>query len=145
MSYYAISDTHWERLNHILPTKLHVLTDALGNAVDILLNGGEVADITVALALIANVTNTEILADKGYDSQALIEQIEKQGCVPIIPSRRKNTQQRAIDKHKYKERHLVECYFNKINEFKKIATRYDKLTRVFMAFTLFASTLLWIK
>ncbi len=126
-------------------TKLHVLTDALGNAVSILLSGGEVADITVAPALIVDVTNTEVLADKGYDSQTLIEQIEKQGCIPIIPSRRTNLQQRSIDKHKYKERHLVECYFNKIKEFRKIATRYDKLARVYMAFTLFASTLLWIR
>lgn len=103
------------------------------------------ADISVASTLLKDASCCNVLADKGYDSQALLEQLEEQGCVAVIPPRKNRKKSREIDYSLYKERHLVECFFNKIKEFRKIATRYDKLGNVFLGFIHFASVLIWLR
>ena len=56
-----------------------------------------------------------------------------------------NHHPRTIDRHLYKERHLIETFFNKIKEYRKIATRYDKLAEVFAAFVCLAASLIWLR
>ena len=63
----------------------------------------------------------------------------------VIPPRSNRTVQYEYDKHLYKERHLVECAFNKLKWFRRIATRYDKLARRYLAFLHLASTLIWLR
>ena len=89
--------------------------------------------------------NTTILADKAYDGRSLIDALHQQGCEAVIPSRRTNHHPRTIDRHLYKERHLIETFFNKIKEYRKIATRYDKLAEVFAAFVCLAASLIWLR
>lgn len=126
-------------------SKIHALVDGLGNLFAFLLTGGESSDVSQSYELLAECQNSIILADKGYDSEKLVSQIERQGCTAVIPTKCNSLKPRVIDKHLYKERHLVENFFNKIKEFRKIATRYDKLAAVYSAFVCFTASILWLR
>ena len=102
-------------------------------------------DIVPASDLLADYQGCNVTADRGYDSIDLEEQLKAQGCTVVIPSRKTNKVQRDLDWHLYKERHLVEIFFNKIKQCRRIATRYDKLARNYLAWVLIASCFLWIK
>ena len=84
------------------------------------------------------------MADKGYDSDALIETIEASGAQAIIPSRSNRATQRKTDWHRYKARNLVERFFNRLKQFRRLATRYDKLACRFNAFLLLACVYIWL-
>lgn len=126
-------------------TKVHAVVDALGQALKFSLTPGHRHDITQASYLIEGFENSNIIADKGYDSKAFIEQIERQHCTPVIPSRSNRRDPRQYDKHLYKERHLVECFFNKIKHFRRVFSRFDKKASSFMGFLAYASIILWLR
>jgi transposase len=105
--------------------------DALGNPLRWHLTGGEVHDITQAPALIAGFEAEQVIADKAYDSNAFIACIEISGAQPVIPPRKTRLEQRTYDRHAYSERHVVECFFGRLKQFRRIATRYEKLARNF--------------
>lgn len=118
-------------------TKLHVAADAHGNPIDFEVTGGEVHDAKVAHQLIAN---------KGYDSEAIREQARAAGMTPVIP-RKSNSKKPnpEFDSHLYKLRHLVENLFARLKHFRSIATRFEKLERNFKAMAYLACTLIWLK
>lgn len=84
------------------------MVDALGNPVRWLLTGGEVADITQAQALLEGMTADAVLADKGYDADALIDSIQASGAMAVIPPKLNRVVQRRYDRYLYKDRNLVE-------------------------------------
>lgn len=86
-----------------------------------------------------------VLADKGYDSNGLIDYIHSHGGKTVIPSRKNAKEQRECDWWMYKERHLVEVFFNKLKSFRRIATRYDKYGFTYLGFIYIACILIWIK
>lgn len=138
--YYKNSAEH-EKLGRSsggLTTKIHVLTDALGNPLAFQLTPGQQSDVSVAQNLIKNITGASIIADKGYDSDSLRNRIKNQNCVPVIPSRSNRNRPVIYDKTLYKERSLIENLFNKIKDFRRIATRYEKSARNFLAFIFLA-------
>jgi transposase len=118
--------------------------DALGNPIRILLTGGQIADVTQGEALVAGIATQAVTADKGYDSDALVETIKKQGMLANIPPRSHRNHKREVDWHRYKARHLVECFFNRLKQFRRIATRYDKLACRFNAFLHLACAYIWL-
>lgn len=126
-------------------TKIHVVVDALGQALRFSLTPGQRNDITQALTLLQGFENANVIADKGYDSNALIAQIQEQKCVPVIPSRSNRKIPREYAEHLYKERHLVECFFNKIKHFRRIFSRFDKKASSFAGFLAYASFILWLR
>ncbi|MCW5284402.1 transposase [Verminephrobacter eiseniae] len=85
-----------------------------------------------------------VLADKGYDADALIDSIQVAGATAVIPPRRNRVVQRSYDRHLYKERNLVERFFNRIKQFRRIATRYEKLARNYLSFLSLVCTYIWI-
>jgi transposase len=97
--------------------------------------------------LLSGVTieNSIVLADKGYDSDAIIDHIYDNGGEPIIPSKSGRKFQRRCDWWLYKERHVVENFFLRLKNFRRIATRYDKLAHTFAGFVCVASILIWLK
>lgn len=109
-----------------------------------LLTGGQVADITQAKALLAGMQADAVLADKGYDSDDLVDCIEANGATAVIPPKRNRLVQRSYDRHLYKDRHLVERFFNRIKQFRRIATRYEKLARNYLSFLNIVCAYLWI-
>lgn len=88
--------------------------------------------------------NANIIADKGYDSKALVDLIESQGCTAVIPSRTLCSARRSIDWHLYKERALVEGFFQKIKRNRRIAMRFEKLAIHFLAMVTMAAVLVWL-
>jgi transposase len=120
-------------------TKVHIAVDALGNPVRLILTGGQVADVTPGGALIANIKVEPVIADTGYDSNDLVGAIEASGAEAVIPPRSHRKEKRAYDRHLYKERNLVERFINRVKQCRRIATRYEKTARNYLAFWQLAS------
>ena len=108
---------------------------------------GQENDCTHAIELLSNIKFEDalVIADKGYDSDEIIDFIYENGGDPTIPSRANRKAQRHCDWSLYKERHLVECFFAKLKNFRRIATRYDKLSATFIGFVCIASIAIWLK
>ena len=118
--------------------------DALGNPIRLILTAGQVADITQGVALVEDIPTEAVIADKGYDSDALVQAIEDTGAQAFIPTRSNRNSPRKIDWHRYKARNLVERFFNRLKQFRRLATRYDKLANRFNAFLHVACTYIWL-
>ena len=86
-----------------------------------------------------------LIADRGYDSGAIIGQAMKQGMEPVIPPRKNRTRQRPYDKYLYKLRHLVENAFLHLKRWRGIATRYAKNSASFLAAIQIRCIALWLK
>lgn len=108
------------------------------------LTGGQVADIREAAALIEGIKTQSVVADKGYDANAFIATIEASGAQAVIPARSNRLAQRAYDRHLYKDRNLVERFFNRLKQFRRIATRYEKLALNFMSMINLACAYIWL-
>ena len=99
-------------------SKIHAKVDALGNPLKFINTPGQRSDMTQAEALTRDAKNCYVLADKGYDSDNLRLQLKVQKCTPVIPFRSNRISPGSYDKHIYKERHLVECLFSKMKQFR---------------------------
>jgi transposase len=125
-------------------TKIHALTDAEGRPRVLLLTPGNIADITPAPALIAAAGPIERLAaDKGYDANSLRSLLADQGTEAVIPSTATRKRPIPYDTIAYRQRNLIERMFGRIKDFRRIATRYDKLARNFLAATAIAAIMIW--
>lgn len=113
--------------------------------VTIVLTGGQAADVTQAETLLDGVPFEVVIGDKGYDSQPLVDRIEDKGGEAVIPSRKTNSHQRAYDRERYKDRNLAERFWNKIKHCRRVATRYEKTARNFLAFVHAASVLVLLQ
>ena len=107
--------------------------DAHGMPVRILITEGTTADCKQAEALIDNIKAKVLLADRGYDSDAIVEKAEKAGMKAVIPPRKNRKTQREYDKELYKLRHFVENAFMILKRWRGVATRYAKNTASFLA------------
>lgn len=125
-------------------TKVHAVVDALGNPTKIELTEGQVHDGTQAPEMLRGAMSTSVLADKGYDSNAVVAQIEEQGSRAVIPPRRGRCVERAYDRAVFKSRFLVEQFFGKIKRCRRVATRYEKLAVTFLGMVLLASIFVWL-
>ena len=85
------------------------------------------------------------IGDKGYDSNAIVEAMEASGAIAVIPPKSNRTEQRYFDQHIYRERHQIENLFNKLKQFRRIATRYDKTAASYLGFVYLAAALLWLR
>jgi transposase len=126
-------------------TKIHLATDALGNALRFILTGGERNDITQAQALIQGIAADYVIADKGYDAAPFVMNLKGGNLKVVIPSRRNRKEQREIDEHLYKERHLIENQIGKLKQFRRVFSRFDKLAKNYLSFIYFASTVIWLR
>ena len=85
------------------------------------------------------------LPDKGYDSRAVVEAIEAQGAEAVIPSLKNRAEQRDYDRERYKDRNLVERFWFKVKQYRRVATRYEKTARNFLGFVHVASIMILLK
>ena len=126
-------------------TKIHGSFDGLGHPVELLLTAAHESDIGQAEALLADHEPAVVIADKGYDKKALVEEIEGRGAEAVIPTRRTRKEQRDIDPHLYKERNLCERFWSKAKQYRRVATRYDKKAANFLAFVKVAAVMVMLK
>ena len=118
--------------------------DALGNPLRLILSAGQIADIDFATDLIANIRADAVIADKGYDADALVQRIQAAGAKAVIPPRANRKELRVYDAHLYKDRNLIERFFARIKHFRRIATRYEKLDPRYMAVLHLVCTFVWL-
>jgi putative transposase len=128
-----------------LSTKIHAACDALGLPVRLIVTSGQRNDIALAHDLVEEIDAEALIADKGYDANHLIEKMEQRGTDVVIPPRRDRRLQRWYDAILYKERNKIERFFNKLKQFRRVATRYEKLLANFMGFVKLASIAIWLK
>ena len=127
-------------------TKIHAIVDSKGRPLNFTVTGGQVHDSQV----VGDVLDTPrpplaVTADKAYDSQKVRQQIKDEGALPVIPSRSNATRKAYCPKRFYRRRHKIENYFCRIKDWRRIATRYDKLARNFLAAAALVGALYWIK
>lgn len=126
-----------------MSTKIHMAADALGRPVRFVLTGGEANDAPQAELLLEGVRAGYVIADRGYDSEKIIEKVEELGAKAVIPPRSNRKVQRDYDRELYKKRNLIERAFNKLKRFRRIATRYDRKAAYFESFLYLAASLMW--
>ena len=85
------------------------------------------------------------IGDKGYDADHLVDRIVEAGTEVVIPPKRNRKVQRPYDTDLYKERNRIERFFNKLKQFRRVATRYDKLLANFMGFVKLAAIAIWLR
>ena len=125
-------------------TKIHAIADDKGRLLSILLSGGEAHDCPPAEPLIRRTKPArKLLADKAYDSAALRQWLQKRGTTPVIPNKSNRKQPFSFDRRSYKQRHRIENAFCRLKDFRRIATRYDRLARNFMASICLVAAIVW--
>ncbi len=128
-----------------MSTKIHALTDALGNPLAFHLTPGQASDLAGADVLLAELAAEKLLADKGYDAdERVIQRLQQAGKKPVIPPKCNRREPREYDQELYKARHLIENFFARLKQYRAIATRYDKLAESFLGAIYLAATVVWL-
>ena len=102
-------------------------------------------DIAFAHDLVEGFAADVTIGDKGYDADHLCDWIVETGSQVVIPPKRNRTFKRPYDAELYKERNIIERFFNKLKQFRRVATRYDKLLVNFMGFVKLAAIFIWLR
>jgi transposase len=126
-------------------TKIHIAVDALGNPVEFVRTPGQRADVSQADELLAGHDAEAIIADKGYDSDPLVRRIEANGAQAVIPPKRNRKEPRAYDEHLYKERNKVERFIRLLEQYRRVATRYEKTDPNYMGFVYVAAVMILLR
>ena len=123
------------------------MVDALGNPVKLFFSSGNIFDSTVAIDILSDVdiTGSIFMGDKAYGTNDIRDYIINNEATYAIPPKSNTLNPWECDWWQYKERHLVECFFNKIKHFRRIATRYDKLISRFKTFVYLACVMVLLK
>ena len=125
--------------------KIHIVVDALGNPLRLQLTAGQRHDITQAETLLAGFDFERLIADRGYAAADFIELLLERGIEAVIPPHQRAKIRRDYDQWLYRERHLVECFINKIKHFRRIFSRFEKLDTSYLGFLHFVSALIWLR
>ena len=128
-----------------LSTKIHMAVRGLGCPVRFALTAGQKGDAPQAEALLADLPAEVVMADAAYDSDAIREVIAGKGALAVIPNNPSRAQRYPVDEHLYAMRSLIECCFSKLKQFRRVATRYEKTARNFLAVVTIAAIVLWIR
>ncbi len=126
-------------------TKIHVSVDAQGRPLRIRLTAGQRHDITQAPDLTDGLDFEHLIADRSYDANKFLARIYAQQAIPVIPPRANRRVQRDYDHALYRERHVIECFINKIKQYHRIFSRFDKLDTRYLGFLCFVAVLIWLR
>jgi transposase len=117
----------------------------LGCPVRFVLTAGQKGDAPQAGSLIEGLPAEIVMADTAYDADHLREAIAAKGAVAVIPNNPSRATKHPLDKHLYAQRQLVECCFNKLKQFRRVATRFEKTARNYLAVVTLAAIVLWLR
>lgn len=110
-----------------------------------ILTAGQRGDAPQAGGLIEGLPARVVMADTAYDADHLRRAIQAKGALAVIPNNPSRAIKHPLDKHLYAQRHLVECCFSKLKQFRRVATRYEKTARNYLAVLHLAATILWMR
>lgn len=129
-----------------MTTKLHARVVGNGLPVQLELSPGQANDAPMAELLLNDLPKgATVLADKAYDADWIRDVIDDQECHACIPPKANRTDDIAFSKRTYKKRNLIERFFSKIKQSRRIATRYDRLALTYLAMVKLAATRLWLR
>jgi len=111
---------------------------------ELILTPGQDHDMTQATQLLADHEPRYVIADKGYDSDDLVQRIRRRGSTAVIPARAGRTVRRRHLRRHYRWRNRVERFVSRLKQYRRIATRYDKTARNFLGFVQLAALLDWV-
>jgi transposase len=117
----------------------------LGQPVRFILTAGHRGDAPQAAALIEGLPAHVVMADTAYDADHLRAAIADKGALAVIPNNPSRASKHPLDKHLYAQRHLVECCFSRLKQFRRVATRFEKTARNYLAVLHLAATVLWMR
>ena len=126
-----------------LSTKIHLVADAQGRPVRFSLTGGQRADVSQAIPLLTGIETGAVIADKGYESNRLLAFIRDQGAEAVIPPKSNRRDPWEYDRELYRERNLIERAFNKLKQWRRIATRYDRRSLYFLSALHLVASVIW--
>ena len=130
-----------------MSTKIHATCDALGNPLSFHLSPGQAHDLQGADALLPKLVGAveALLADKAYDAKdRVLDILEQAGVKAVIPPKANRVEARDYDTHMYTWRHLIENFFQKLKQYRAIATRYDKRASSFLGGIHLAAAVIWL-
>ena len=128
-----------------MSTKIHMTVRGLGCPVAFRLTAGQRGDAPQGEALIEALPADVVMADAAYDSDRIREMIDAKGAVAVIPDNPSRTRKHPLDKHLYAQRHLIECCFSKLKQFRRVTTRCEKTARNYSAAITIAAVMLWLR
>jgi transposase len=128
-----------------LSSKIHLAVDSLGNPLRVIITGGNVNDITQVEALLAGWRCHYVLADRGYAAYSTLALIHQMGAQAVIPPHPNAQTAWFYEPWRYRERHVVECCFNKLKHFRRVCMRFDKLAHRYVGFVYVACVMLWLR
>jgi len=117
----------------------------LGCPVRFTLTAGQKGDVPQAASLIEGLPAQIVMADTAYDADHFRQVIADKGALAVIPNNPSRAQKHTLDKHLYAQRHLVECCFSKLKQFRRVATRFEKTARNYLAVVTLAAIVLWLR
>lgn len=128
-----------------MSTKIHMAVRGLGCPVRFVLTAGQRGDCPQAHALIEGLPAKLVMADAAYDADPLRRKIAEKGAIAVIPNNPSRARKYPLDKHLYAQRHLIECCFSRLKQFRRVATRFEKTARHYLAVVTIAAMILWIR
>ena len=117
----------------------------LGCPVRFSLTAGQRGDAPQAEPLIEGLAAEAVMADTAYDSDRLRRKIADKGAIAVIPNNPSRAIKHPLDAHLYAQRHLVECCFSRLKQFRRVATRFEKTARNYLAIVTLAAIVLWLR
>ena len=126
-----------------LSTKIHMVTDAQGQPVRFSLTGGQEADGPQAIPLLTGIETEGVIADKGYESNGILDFIQGQGAEAVIPPKSNRKDPWEYDRQLYRTRNLIERAFNKLKQWRRLATRYDRKSLYFLSAWYLVAAIIW--
>jgi transposase len=117
----------------------------LGCPVRFALTAGHRGDAPQAAPLIEGLAANVVMADTAYDSDQLRRTIADKGALAVIPNNPSRALKHPLDAHLYAQRHLVECCFSRLKQFRRVATRFEKTARNYLAIVTLAAIVLWLR
>ena len=117
----------------------------LGAPVRFVLTAGQRGDCPQAYGLIEGLAAKVVMADAAYDADPLRRAIADKGALAVIPNNPSRARKYPLDAHLYAQRHLVECCFSKLKQFRRVATRFEKTAKNYLAVLTLAAIVLWLR
>ena len=117
----------------------------LGCPVKFTLTAGQRGDAPQAGPLIEGLPAQVVMADTAYDADHLRQAIADKGAIAVIPNNPSRAIKHPLDKHLYAQRHLVECCFSRLKQFRRVATRFEKTANNYLAVVTIAAIVLWLR
>ena len=117
----------------------------LGCPVRLALTAGHRGDAPQAELLIEGLAAEVVMADAAYDADQLRQAIAAKGAIAVIPNNPSRARKYPMDKHLYAQRHLIECCFSRLKQFRRVATRFEKTARNYLAVVTLAAIILWLR